>query len=203
MRNTPGSTRTVERFSNDGAAREQEYDGEDRGIMRTILSVILLLAAAPAWADLVQVTETADTVYYLDSASINDKADFRRVSVIQDYAKQETGGTRSRRVSYEIDCARERLTKRCGDGILRADGAGEECEFVGNRIGVAVRHAENGEQHPVAHAVQADSKVRLLPVGGSGRPPKGLGVTQPAPPGLPHAHEWPSYRTAGPLSLPA
>ena len=77
--------------------------------MRTILSVVLLLAAAPAWADWVKVTETTDTVYYADPASISDRGAFRRVSVIQDYATQQPGGTRSRRVSYEIDCAAERL----------------------------------------------------------------------------------------------
>ena len=74
-----------------------------------ILSAVLLLAAAPAWADWVKVTETTDTVYYVDPASITDKGVFRRVSVIQDYATPEPGGTRSRRVAYEIDCAGERL----------------------------------------------------------------------------------------------
>jgi hypothetical protein len=82
--------------------------------MRTILSCVLLLAAASAWADMMKVAEIADTVYYLDSASISDKGDFRRVSVIQDYATQEPGGTRSRRVSYEIDCAGERLRSLAG-----------------------------------------------------------------------------------------
>ena len=77
--------------------------------MRTILSGVLLLAATSAWADLVKVAETANTVYYLDPASISGKGDLRRVPVIQDYPKQEPGGTRSRRVSYEIDCGGERL----------------------------------------------------------------------------------------------
>jgi len=77
--------------------------------MRAILSGVLLLAAASAWADWVKVTETRDTGYYLDPASISDQGDFRRVSVIQDYAQQAPGGVRSRRVSYEIDCAGERL----------------------------------------------------------------------------------------------
>ena len=77
--------------------------------MRTILFGVLMLAAAPAWADLVKVTETGDTLYYVDPTSISDKEDFRRVSVLQDYATLEPGGTRSRRVSYEVDCAAERL----------------------------------------------------------------------------------------------
>ena len=82
--------------------------------MRTILFVALLLGAAPAWADWLKVAETADTVYYVDPASIGDKGDWRRVSVLQDFAKQEPGGTRSRRVSYEIDCAGRRIRSLAG-----------------------------------------------------------------------------------------
>ena len=99
--------------------------------MRIILSGVLLLAATSAWADLVKVAETTDTVYYLDPASISDKGDLRRVPVIHDYPKQEPGGTRSRRVSYEIDCGGGAAEKRCRDRIFRTDGAGEECQFVG------------------------------------------------------------------------
>jgi hypothetical protein len=78
-------------------------------MMRTILFGVLMLGAASVWADWVKVTETGDTAYYVDPASISDKGAFRRVSVIQDYAMQESGGVRSRRVSYDIDCAGGRL----------------------------------------------------------------------------------------------
>jgi hypothetical protein len=77
--------------------------------MRTILFAMLMLGAAPAWADWVKVTETGDTAYYIDPAAISSKGSFRQVAVIQDYAKQESDGIRSRRVSYEVDCAGERL----------------------------------------------------------------------------------------------
>ena len=77
--------------------------------MRAVVSAILLLAATSASADRVKVSETADTGYYIDPALITDKGNLRRVSVIQDYAKQELSGVRSRVVSYEIDCAGERL----------------------------------------------------------------------------------------------
>jgi hypothetical protein len=77
--------------------------------MRTILFAILMLGAASAWADWVKVTETGDTAYYIDPASISGKGSFRQVAVIQDYATQGSDGIRSRRVSYEIDCAGERL----------------------------------------------------------------------------------------------
>jgi hypothetical protein len=88
---------------------KQAYDGANRGTMRAILSAVLLLAATSASADWAKVSETADTVYYIDPALITDKGNLHRVSVIQDYAKQELSGVRSRVVSYEIDCAGERL----------------------------------------------------------------------------------------------
>jgi hypothetical protein len=77
--------------------------------MRTILFGVLMLAAVCVWADWVKVTETGDTAYYVDPASISEQGDFRRVSVLQNHAIQEPGGMRSRRVSYEIDCAGARL----------------------------------------------------------------------------------------------
>ena len=86
--------------------------------MRAILCCMLLLAVAStsqsAWAEWVKVAETADTVYYVDPASISDKGDFRRVLVVQEHAQPEPGGVRSRRVSYEIDCVGERLRSIAG-----------------------------------------------------------------------------------------
>lgn len=77
--------------------------------MRTILFGVLLLGAAPAWADWVKVAETGDTTWYVDPATISVKGSFRQVTVLQDYAAQEADGIRSRRVSYDVDCAGERL----------------------------------------------------------------------------------------------
>ena len=77
--------------------------------MRAILTAFLLLAGTSAWAEWVKVAETSGIVFYVDPASIDNKGGFRQVSVIQDYAGQEPGGVRSRRVSYEIDCNGERL----------------------------------------------------------------------------------------------
>ena len=64
-----------------------------------------------------------------------------------------------------------------GDGIHGTDGAGKEREFVGKRVGVAVRRAENRKQHPLANAVPGNSGVRLLTVGG---PRKSEGLRRPA-----------------------
>lgn len=77
--------------------------------MRTELFIVLLLAATSAWAGWVKVSEASNTVYYVNAESVRDKDNVHRVSVLHDYEKPETGGIRSRRVMYEIDCTRERL----------------------------------------------------------------------------------------------
>ena len=65
----------------------------------------LPLFATSVWADLVKVAEAEGITYYLDPLSISVADGFRRVSVIQNYARQE----RSRSVVYDIDCHEHRL----------------------------------------------------------------------------------------------
>jgi hypothetical protein len=77
--------------------------------MRAVPFVLLLLASASAWAGWVKVVELSDTVYYVDPETVSSQGNVRRVSVIHDYSQPEPGGVRSRRVSYEIDCANGRL----------------------------------------------------------------------------------------------
>ena len=77
--------------------------------MRTVVAALTLLAATSAFAEWVKVADIADTAYYVDSASRSDKANPRRIAVVQDYAKQTPGGVRSRRVVYDVDCANERI----------------------------------------------------------------------------------------------
>jgi hypothetical protein len=77
--------------------------------MRVVLSALLLLVATQAWAGWVKLTEANETAYYVDPATVGDKGNLRRVSVIQDYARPDAGGVRSRQVLYEIDCSGGRL----------------------------------------------------------------------------------------------
>ena len=78
--------------------------------MRAVLpTLLILLAATSASANVVKVTEVGGTTYYVDSASVSGKNNIRRVPVIHDYATPEGDGVRSRRVVYEIECAGERL----------------------------------------------------------------------------------------------
>jgi len=77
--------------------------------MRTVLAALTLLAATSAFAEWVKVAEVADTAYYVDSESRSDRANPRKVAVVQDYATQTQSGVRSRRVVYDVDCASERI----------------------------------------------------------------------------------------------
>ena len=78
--------------------------------MRVVLfAAPIWLIATSAWANIEKVTEAAGTTYYVDSASVSGKDNIRRVPVIHDYLKPEPDGVRSRRVTYDIDCAAERL----------------------------------------------------------------------------------------------
>ncbi|MBK7791723.1 MAG: hypothetical protein IPJ62_03905 [Betaproteobacteria bacterium] len=76
---------------------------------RAPLTIALLLAATSAWAEWVMVAETRDAVFFVDPASVGSKGNLRQATVVQDYAVPEAGGIRSRQVTYEIDCAGERL----------------------------------------------------------------------------------------------
>ena len=77
--------------------------------MRTLALTLLLLAATSTSANVEKVTEVGGTAYYVDSSSVSGKDNIRRVSVVHDYATPEPDGVRSRRVTYDIDCAAERL----------------------------------------------------------------------------------------------
>ena len=76
--------------------------------MRIILCFLLSLAAAPAWAEWVEVAATDASTFYINSASIRKNGNFRKVWVIQDLKQRDENGVRSRRVLDEIDCKEER-----------------------------------------------------------------------------------------------
>jgi hypothetical protein len=76
--------------------------------MRILLAVLLAAVATSAQADWVKVTETGDTVYYVDPATLVRDGGLRKVEEIQDYAMPRAGGARSRRLTFEFDCSGER-----------------------------------------------------------------------------------------------
>lgn len=76
--------------------------------MRLILTLLLTLAAAPAWADWVKVSETDEVTFYIDPATIRKDGNLRRVWEIQDLKKPDKEGVMSRRGLLEYDCKDER-----------------------------------------------------------------------------------------------
>jgi hypothetical protein len=91
----------------------------------------LMLGAASVWADWEKVSEFGDTTYYVDPASVSGKGGVRQVSVMQDYAIPESDGVHSRRVSYEVDCAAERLRSVAATGYTEPMAQGKSVNSWG------------------------------------------------------------------------
>ena len=77
--------------------------------MRVILTMLLMLAAAPAWSEWEKVGETDALVAYIDPATIRKTGHLRRVWAMQDLKKKQRNGEMSRRLLREYDCEKERF----------------------------------------------------------------------------------------------
>ena len=82
--------------------------------LRTTAVLCAFLAAPSVCAEGVKVAEVAGTTYFVEPASVDEKGEVRTAAVTHDYALPEPGNVRSRRVTYEIDCGRERLRSVSG-----------------------------------------------------------------------------------------
>jgi hypothetical protein len=76
--------------------------------MRVILTLLLMLAAAPAWAEWTKATEDDDAVHYTDPATLGKDGNLRTVGTLQDLKKKGPQGEMSRRANWEYDCAEKR-----------------------------------------------------------------------------------------------
>lgn len=77
--------------------------------MRIILCLLMALAAAPAWADWVKLSESSGATFYVDRDAISKDGNFRRVWALTDLKQRNKGGEMSRRVLYEYDCMAGRV----------------------------------------------------------------------------------------------
>jgi hypothetical protein len=86
--------------------------------MRILLTLLLLMTAAPAWAQWVKVDTSTkkgffalsdDVVYYIDPSSIAREGSVRRVWEIHDLNSKGTQGERSVLASVEYDCKDKRM----------------------------------------------------------------------------------------------
>ena len=76
--------------------------------MRYIVMLLLLITAAPAWAEWVRLSQTDGTVLYVDFTTLRANGDTRRVWTLQDLKQRESNGEMSMRGLHEYDCQQER-----------------------------------------------------------------------------------------------
>ena len=72
--------------------------------MRLVLSLLLALAAVPAWGSWFRVVEGAEGDIYIDPSTVRWDGDLRIVWTVQDLKQRHKDGEFSRRVLREYDC---------------------------------------------------------------------------------------------------
>ena len=77
--------------------------------MRVVLTLLLLIAAAPALAQWVKVDEKDNAIHYIDRTTITKSGEMRRVWVTQYLREKGPDGEASRRAFLEYDCAGRRF----------------------------------------------------------------------------------------------
>ena len=77
--------------------------------MRIALTLSLMLAAAPVWAEWVKVGQTYAAVHYVDPATVSRDGNLRRVWAMQDMVETRADGVMSIRALQEYDCAQDRF----------------------------------------------------------------------------------------------
>lgn len=77
--------------------------------MRVILTLLLLLAVAPAWAQWAKVDDAENAIHYIDSTTISKEGQMRKVWVTQYLTKKGPDGEMARRAFLEYDCVGARF----------------------------------------------------------------------------------------------
>ena len=77
--------------------------------MRAVLTMLLTISAAPAWAQWVKVDDAENAIHHLDSATIRKSGQMRTLWVTQYLKKKGPDGEIARRAFLEYDCAGARF----------------------------------------------------------------------------------------------
>ena len=77
--------------------------------MRVVLTLLLMVAAAPAAAQWVKADDPENAIHYIDSATISKAGQIRKVWVTQYLKEKGPDGEMSRRAFLEYDCAGARF----------------------------------------------------------------------------------------------
>ena len=96
--------------------------------MRLILTLLMLVFTAPAWAEWVKIAESNLRVLYYNPAAIDKQDNLRRVWTLQDNIQRNNNGGLSRRYLSEFDCkaGRQRLLSYSAHAEQMARGAAIE-----------------------------------------------------------------------------
>ena len=94
--------------------------------MRVVLTLLLMLAAAPTWAQWVKVDDAENAIQYIDSATIRKSGQMRSFWVTQYLKEKGPDGEVSRRAFLEYDCAGARFRIL---SVSKASGAMPEAKY--------------------------------------------------------------------------
>lgn len=103
--------------------------------MRVVVTILLMLAAVPTWAEWVKVTENDAAATYVDLATLSKNGSFRRVRMLDDYkwSRGDNATSTASLVDYDCELRRTRtlsLTSYSGpmatgkvidEGLARGD----------------------------------------------------------------------------------
>jgi hypothetical protein len=102
--------------------------------LRIAFTVLLMVAAAPAWADWVRMGQTENTVlyvmsertvFYIDPSTITRDGDLRKVWEIHDLSEKGPRGERSILMQVEYNCAEKLMRPLHASAKSRPMGQGE------------------------------------------------------------------------------
>jgi hypothetical protein len=88
-------------------------------VTRAVLTLLLMLACAPAWAKWVLIQESGDKWLYVDPSTIRKAGQYRRVWALINFREKAAPGAYSTRTHQQYDCKRGRYR------ILRRDSFSE------------------------------------------------------------------------------
>lgn len=103
--------------------------------MRVVLTLLLMLTCAPAWAKWVLIQQSSDKWLYIDPSTIRKAGQYRKVWALINFREQASTGVYSTRTHQQYDCkrGRYRILKRdsfsewmAGGRIVASPGGPEE-----------------------------------------------------------------------------
>ena len=77
--------------------------------MPLVFALLLMLAAAPARAEWIDVAQSVSAVVYMDPGTLTKEGNHRKAWVLYNFRKRADSGELSARIYREFDCDRKRV----------------------------------------------------------------------------------------------